>query len=239
MSIALGGGVKWDASNHCSEREPGPWTNCVPASINMLAQANLEPIPSTNDWADRFRKKAGYPESGATSIRGFAVAFKDTFGYAYRVAAPVDPFLLVQPGYSAAIIGKNSAFKSTAPWRKWDPGFDGYHCVFISQLPDRRVLMDDPLAPEGTYSGMFVTKDEVRAFYAAAGGAKEIGYLKTGTDAGTVNVPPVPPVVVPAPPVVVIPPTMYTQAQLDAAVDAARRDVMARAHVDPAARILY
>lgn len=231
VGYTLGGGKLWTANDHTSEREPGPWTNCVPCSLVMLARANLATPPSTNAEADALRKQAGYPAQGPTSLKGFRSTFRIRYGFFYQIAVPADPFTLLKPGWSCSMTGSMAAFADGHDLRRWDKAFDGVHQWFVAHLPDGRILIDDPLAPEGIgYKGQFVTAAQVRAFYNHAGASRAIGYLETGKPALPLPVPPVvaPPVV---PPPVEPAPVTYSQAELDAAVAVATQSTRDSARI--------
>jgi hypothetical protein len=238
MTYVLGGGKTWSPIDHCSERKAGHWTACVDCSLLMLARANLVNVASTLANAVVLRKPAGYPPEGPTGLSGFRAAFRVRYGFFYTIDQPADPLVRLQPGWAASITGSMSAFPASHTLRRWDRAFGGVHQWFAAHLPDGRVLVDDPLAPEGAgYAGQIVSKDQLRAFYAAAGSSRRIGYIESGKPAAAVipvlASPPPAPVVTPSPPPVVVPSPIpsYTADQVNAAVAEAIAATKAGAHI--------
>ena len=220
-SFDLGGGKLWTPADHTSEREPGRWTNCVPATLVDLARANLVDAPSTNAEADALRKQAGYPAQGPTGLVGFRKTFRVRYGFFYALGQPNDPMVPLQPGWACSITGSMAAFPRVHTLRRWDRDFAGIHQWFAAHLPDGRVIIDDPLAPEGAgYFGQVISKDQLRAFYEKAGSLRRIGYIKSGKELPNSIPTPPEPIPTPTPPIVVVPPEVtYTQAEVDRMVD--------------------
>lgn len=223
MPFILGGGKTWSKADHCSERQTGRWTNCLPCTLIMLARAKLVDVPSINAEAQKLRLAAGYPSAGPTGLTKMRLPFKAMFGFFYELDQPHDPMLLLQPGFAGSVTGSMKAFPAGHTLRRHDPPFADFHQWFAAHLPDGRVLIDDPLAPEGGYDGQIISKDQLRAFYEAGGSVRRIAVVEAGR-------PEVKPKPVPAgqpvpPPVATPPPAPDPLVLANAAYNAALDDV--------------
>ena len=158
---------------HRSEREPGGWICCAPcAGLMFIRQAKSTAISNKLEEAHAIRKAAGIPHSGGMTNGALVRGLKVRYGFSgAKVGSSFSDFWQAfKPGTVAAVSGRMGVFPAGHRLRRWDPGFTGYHKVFLFRFNGNDVAWwDDPLAPMGVgYVGEKVSKDELRAFIKAA-----------------------------------------------------------------------
>lgn len=150
--------------------DDGRWEDCGPTSVLMAVDATtrgIKPAEHTLDESERLRMAAGYGPTGGTNIQTLYAAAVQR----YRVNLPLYRtgfdaiWSALKPGTGGAIAGSMAAFGPTHRLSRWQPTFDGTHSVYIQrETTTNRVWWMDPLAT-GTYTGEWITKDELRLFF--------------------------------------------------------------------------
>lgn len=152
---------------HVSEREAdGSWEDCLPTSAVMHARAARDrSIPATHDEAEALRRASGAPMTGGMTVGQIVIGLRNRYGWdggAPVTTAEVPTRLL--PGWSAIVNGRLANFPSGHRLRRWQPGFAGWHSVWVGRLLDGTFWWDDPLAPPTGYAGEPITEAELRTY---------------------------------------------------------------------------
>lgn len=193
-----------------SEREPGPWIECTFTSAVMAVRSWGFRVPAKLIEAKGLHKASGKdPAKGgsiADVIKGFYVRYNTRKGQQLSNADFPALWTDLSVGRSGVFQGSMGAFPAGHHLRRHDPGFKGFHAIFVIRLDERdRVWWVDPLAPLGDYQGEFVPLKNFRKF---------VEGLPAGSALiGNAVVQPADPIVE-RPPVVTPPPKTYTQEEL-------------------------
>lgn len=149
-----------------SEREKGTDEDCVPCSALMLALAHKPGVaPATLREAERLRQWSGYGPYGGTSVQWIAVGVERKYGFKPRLAHTfAELWGMLTRGHGAFVIIRPDRFAANHPFRIYNRGFNGFHCVYVGRKGwRRRVWMMDPEGPRnGTYQGAWVSKSDLR-----------------------------------------------------------------------------
>lgn len=147
------------------------WEDCAPTSMLMLVNAatgRKKPTTMTLDEAERLRMAAGYGPTGPTNIVRLGAAAATRYGITAprMVSGASYIWAALVSGRGAAINGSMGAFPDGHRLRRWAPNFEGWHSVYVQREDEsERVRWFDPLAPQGTYAGEWVTRAELRQFF--------------------------------------------------------------------------
>lgn len=163
---------QWDDSS---------WEDCTFMSgVELARLCRSKSIPATHYEGERLRQASGNGPSGGTNMDDLRDGLSRRYGW-NTVARPISGFSALwntlTPGKAAACQGRMGAFPYGHRLRRWQKGFAGKHCVLIVRADSlRRVWWCDPLAPEGSYQGEWVTKDELKRYVDSltAGGGRHL-----------------------------------------------------------------
>lgn len=148
-----------------SERESGPWIDCVPTSGTMVAGwARREPSPHLND-AHRIREGAGLPHSGGMTDAQLADGLADVYGTAGSTIAATKSAVLAALSDGRGLTWFHTYGRLPTDLRRWSPSFTGGHCAAIigrKSATSELVGWFDPLATDG-WTGEFVDIDVLLA----------------------------------------------------------------------------
>lgn len=183
---------------HVSERESAHvwpdgrkddsrWEDCTMVAALMLARLCGYPeIPATHAEAEAIRAASGKGPLGGSSsqdaLRGLA-ARRHVTGLRIVSNANFDAlWAALAPGMAAAAQGSMGAFPTGHPLRRFDPPFASFHDVLVIRLDATdRVWWDDPLAPNGTYRGQWVSKADFKRYVQKfSAGSTLVGKVDTG-----------------------------------------------------------
>lgn len=173
--------MTWHRPKHISQREnahvwptgefDGPaWEDCGPVSVCLIADATTDgaqPTRKTLAEAEALRKAAGYGPNGGTNIQRLSAAavIRYRIPLPRHVTGPTAIRAALKTGFGAAVAGTMGNFPRGHRLRRWQPSFTGGHAVYIArESTTARWLWLDPLAPQGTYSGDWITADELATF---------------------------------------------------------------------------
>ena len=165
---------------HVSEREvahtwpdgqsdDSKWEDCTMDSGTELARLCHDPaIPATHVESEHLRDDAGVRPIGGTTIanlvKGYAVRYKWTAGL-QNVSGFATLWAALTPGKAAVAQGSYVNFPIGYTLRRFEPSFTGGHAVFVARVDSQdRVWWCDPLAPQGTYQGQWVTKADLKKY---------------------------------------------------------------------------
>lgn len=158
------------------QRDDAAWEDCTMDSAIEFARLTFRrSIPSTHREAEALRAASGEDPLGGTGIddviRGFKARYGWTSGYT-QVSGFADLWTALKPGTAAIAQGKTGAFPAGHRLRRFDADFTGGHAVLVVRLDSQeRVWWCDPLAPEGSYQGEWVTKAELSTYVRAFAGS--------------------------------------------------------------------
>ena len=173
------------AADHVTEREPGPWRDCLFAAILEWLRAGLNDrtIPATVAQKEALRAAVGLPDDhpGATLEQGIWAA--------ERLFGPLGGWRIIRDWPSlrdhlttatgvAVVTGRMGALSSH--WRRWDPGFAGGHATTLYGHAATSPTWCDPLAPKGTYHGEPMPLATLKAYFDGLPGAllADVGGLR-------------------------------------------------------------
>jgi hypothetical protein len=198
---------------HISEREPdGSWEDCTfDSGLEWYRDTVDSSKPATHAEAQLLRKASGKPPTGGSNIGDFIKGVKVRYGKTLTgVASNQGVIAALKPGQCAILQGSMKAFGPGHHLSVHDRNFDGGHAVWLARSTTDHYWWCDPEAPKGSYRGVTVTPAEVTAFVKAF----PTGQMLIGTIQKPIAPPP--------------PPKVYTQEQLDSAVEAAVAPLVAR-----------
>lgn len=145
-----------------SEREPGPWIDCVSCSgVTVVENGGRETTPHLDD-AHRIRSGAGLPHSGGMTTGDLVRGVKAAYGIDL-VRVPRNKEAIrdkLGSGWSLAVFHVYGQLPSH--FQRWDTGFDGNHCAAIAGRNGQLAGWYDPLATQG-YAGEWIDLDDLLA----------------------------------------------------------------------------
>jgi hypothetical protein len=157
------------------EKDDSHWEDCTMCAALMLARICHDPaIPATHAEAEALRHAAGKGPLGGSSTADAVNGLRARYNWidAFKVLAFDALWADLKPGYAAAAQGGMGAFPAGHSLRRWDPAFDGAHDVLVARVDTQdRVWWVDPLAPQGSYQGQWVSKADLARYVKAFGGS--------------------------------------------------------------------
>lgn len=158
---------------HISERQSGPWIDCIwQSAVEWLRQVHDPTIPATHAEGDALRAASG--DTGFSNFDDLDRGTKARYGWSLPALVPPGAlWATLAPGTAAVVIGNTGAWPPSSHWRRWSPGSVVNHAVFVYRFDGSNfVWWCDPLAPPGAYNGEPMPKAELLRFVAAAGAAQ-------------------------------------------------------------------
>jgi hypothetical protein len=137
------------------------------SGVELARLCRAAKIPASHAEGERLRQAAGQRPMGGTNQYDLKRGFLRRYGW--NAPTPISGFAALwrdlRPGHAATATGVMGVFAYNHRLRRWDRNFNGRHCVLIVRVDSTdRVWWCDPLAPQGTYNGEWVTKAELKKY---------------------------------------------------------------------------
>jgi hypothetical protein len=164
----------------CSERETGMDEDCTwCAGVMLQNAAHARTLaPSTRAEYEGLRVDGGdgparNPGDGS-NIGDLKKGIAKRYGWVPMVVGHVAWSKVLesldQPGDAAVLQGSMGVFRRGHRLRRFDPGFDGDHAVYVQRVDERpRLWWMNPAAPN-SFDGEFIDLADARRYYEGLGG---------------------------------------------------------------------
>ena len=174
------------------------WEDCTFMSAVEWWRAQGHPdVPHTHREGEHLRCASGRSMLGGTNLFDVKTAIAKRYKGNTPPALPGfhNLWQSLKPGTVGIVQGSMGAFPASSKWRRWNPTFDGAHCVTVFRTTNRdRVWWCDPLAPKRVgYDGEWMTKAQLKRYVDALPGYHMVGRIVPSLSLSPRQPVPVPP----------------------------------------------